>query len=74
MNDPMRALYIQCELMCQLSLLTLILRAKPTIKGLGVSEQCIAVARDSLEVHEQCMTEVRSSKNPSYMARRYINW
>lgn len=75
-KDPMRVVYLQCDLVCQSSLLALILRAIPTAGGSlsGISDDCVAVARDTMEIHQQCMMAVRGCKNDPFMVTKYINW
>ncbi|KAM5349179.1 hypothetical protein ACJ41O_009002 [Fusarium nematophilum] len=73
-TDPMRLVYFHCGLVCQSSLLVLILRAlPPDNKTSGVSESCVAAARDTLDMHRQCMKLVRDCKDP-LLVRKYINW
>ncbi|KIX01886.1 uncharacterized protein Z518_07825 [Rhinocladiella mackenziei CBS 650.93] len=75
-TDPMRAVYLRCELICQSSLLALILRAIPPAPGSlgGVSDDCVAVARETLDIHQQCMQQVRSCKSDPFMITKYLNW
>ncbi|KAI0149689.1 hypothetical protein F4776DRAFT_174560 [Hypoxylon sp. NC0597] len=75
-TDPMRVVYLQCELLCQSSLLALILRAVPTAGGslILVSEDCLVVAREAMDVHHQCMMGVGGCKTDSSMVMKYINW
>jgi hypothetical protein len=72
----MRVIYLQCDLVCQYSLLALILRAIPTGQGFlsGVLDDCVVVARDALDMHEQCMKDLRGCKNDPFMVTKYINW
>jgi hypothetical protein len=74
--DPMRVMYLQFDLVCQSSLLALILRAIPTARGSssGVSDDCVAVARDALDMHEQCIMSTHSFKSNPLMASKYISW
>ncbi|KAF2238759.1 hypothetical protein EV356DRAFT_563475 [Viridothelium virens] len=74
--DPMRATYSQCDLVCQSSLLALILRAIPTAQGslTGVSDDCVVVARHALDMHERCMKDLGDCKNDPFMVTKYINW
>jgi len=71
----MHGFYLQCDLVCQYSLLAFILRAMPNPPGFldGVSEDCIAVARHTLDLHQQCMMGLRESKNDPCTKTRYIN-
>ncbi|KAI4863796.1 hypothetical protein F4820DRAFT_359771 [Hypoxylon rubiginosum] len=75
-SDPMRIVYLRCDLVCQSSLLTLILRAIPTVPNSvsGVSDECVAVAREVMEIHQQCIMDVRACKNDPSMVTKYINW
>ncbi|OTA87219.1 hypothetical protein M434DRAFT_24015 [Hypoxylon sp. CO27-5] len=74
-TDPMRVVYLQCEVLCQSSLLALILRAVPTAGASlsFVSEDCLVVAREVLDVHHQCMMGIRGCKTDSSMVTKYIN-
>ncbi|KAL0941544.1 C6 transcription factor [Colletotrichum truncatum] len=75
-EDPLRILYHQCKLVCHSSLLALILRAVPA-KGAslsGASDECVAVARLTLDVHQQCMTSIRNCKTDSSILKKYISW
>lgn len=72
--DPMRVIYLQCDLVCQLSCLALILRAIPGSSSTGVSDQCVQTARQALDTHQECMIAVRSRKNDSSQVTKYINW
>jgi hypothetical protein len=67
---------MQCELICQLSLLTLVLRAVPVSAGTvsSISEECLKVAREALRAHEECIVTVRSCKYEPLMLVRYVNW
>lgn len=67
----MRLIYLRCDLVCQSSLLALVLRASS--EGSALIE-CVAVARDVLDKHEQCMQDVRGCKNDPSMAAKYVNW
>lgn len=75
-SDPMQAIYLRCDLVSQCSLLALILRAIPTARGSlsGVSDDCVAVARNALDIHQQCMTIVRDCKSDPFIVTKYINW
>ncbi|KAI1105790.1 hypothetical protein F4804DRAFT_340971 [Jackrogersella minutella] len=75
-TDPMRIVYLQCDVVCQSSLLALILRAAPGTRGSvsGVSDECVAVARETLDVHHHCMMAVSSCKTDPFMVIKYINW
>ncbi|KAF2803421.1 uncharacterized protein BDZ99DRAFT_512173 [Mytilinidion resinicola] len=73
--DQMRVVWLQCDMVCQTSLLALILRAIPAARSSpsGVSDDCVAVARDALEIHEQCIMCVRGCKNDPLMETKYFN-
>jgi hypothetical protein len=72
----MRITYMRCDLVCQYSLLGLILQASPTPEGSkgGVLDDCITVARHALDMHEQCINDLRGCKNDPFMITKYINW
>ena len=73
----MGIIYLRCDLICSSSTLALLLRANSTtIPGPinYASEECVAVARDVLDIHQQCMVSVRSSKGNISMLQKYINW
>ena len=72
----MRVVYLQCDLVCQTSLLAFILRAVPATGGCisAASGECVAVARDALDTHERCMREVRGCKNDAFLVTKYISW
>ncbi|KAH8898669.1 hypothetical protein GQ53DRAFT_635840 [Thozetella sp. PMI_491] len=74
--DPLRVIYLQCELICQCSLLTLVLRAVPsTSNPLSISsDDCVATAREVLDIHQQCVEGARRCKNDPLMASKYMNW
>ncbi|KAK5051527.1 hypothetical protein LTR84_003179 [Exophiala bonariae] len=74
--DPMGIVYLRCDLVCTSSTLALILRAAPT-EGKAesrASDDCIAVAREVMEIHQQCMNSVRNCKGNTAMLQKYINW
>ncbi|KAF4979130.1 hypothetical protein FZEAL_4620 [Fusarium zealandicum] len=71
--DPMRILYLQCDLVCQSSFLVLILKAKPAVQHPKVSDECIGAAREVMDMHQQCMKSVQSCMNPLLVAK-YITW
>ncbi|KAH8200807.1 hypothetical protein TruAng_005044 [Truncatella angustata] len=75
-SDPMRVVYLQFDLVCQTSLLALILRAIPStqISPSDISGECVAVARDALNAHEQCMTSLRGHERDPFMFTKYISW
>ena len=72
----MRAVYLQCDLVCQYSLLALILRAMPVVQGSshGPLEHCVAAARNALDMHQKCMKDLKNCKNDPFMVAKYINW
>lgn len=67
---------MQCELICQYSLLTLIFRALPVPAGSlsSICDECLKIAREALRVHEECIAAVRNCKNEPLMLARYVNW
>ncbi|KAF6842781.1 C6 transcription factor [Colletotrichum musicola] len=75
-GDPLRLLYLQCALVCHSSLLTLILRAVPVSPASpsGATDECVAVARLTLDVHQQCMTSIRSCETDPQIVNKYISW
>ncbi|KAF2652653.1 hypothetical protein K491DRAFT_695375 [Lophiostoma macrostomum CBS 122681] len=75
-TDPVGKAYMQCDLICQYSLLTLILRAvsAPVGSPCTVSDECLSAAREALHMHEECIATVRSCKNEPLMLARYVNW
>ncbi|KAJ3548208.1 hypothetical protein NM208_g1130 [Fusarium decemcellulare] len=72
-RDPLRLMYLNFDVVCQSSLLALILRAIPSAQNPESPQSCAAIARDTLDRHEQCMEELRTSKDP-LLIRKYINW
>ncbi|KAJ4356344.1 uncharacterized protein N0V89_004376 [Didymosphaeria variabile] len=71
-SDPVGAVYMQCELICQYSLLTLVLRAVPAPAGAlcSISDECLKVAREALRAHEECIvTRFAASLEPSGLAK-----
>ncbi|KAF4473093.1 hypothetical protein FALBO_19 [Fusarium albosuccineum] len=72
-RDPLRLMYLNFDVVCQSSLLALILRAIPSAQNPESPQSCVAIARDTLDRHEQCMEELRTSKDP-LLIRKYINW
>ncbi|KAF2181556.1 hypothetical protein K469DRAFT_671308 [Zopfia rhizophila CBS 207.26] len=77
-SDQTRTIWLQSNLICQHSLLAQVLRAVPSSVSGGsltsIPNDCIKVARDCLDMHEQCMRTIRDCKNDPFMMRRYINW
>lgn len=54
-------------------MLVLILRAITTQDDLKASEDCITVARNTLDLHEQCMELVRGCQDPE-LVTKYTTW
>lgn len=75
-RDPTRVFYLQCDLVCQSSLLALILRATPVGSGSlsNVPESCVTVARDTLNLHQECMKSVSEYTGDPFIINKYINW
>ncbi|KAK3215062.1 hypothetical protein GRF29_19g2086471 [Pseudopithomyces chartarum] len=40
----------------------------------GVSDECLTVAREALQIHEQCIATVRGCQHEPLMLARYVNW
>ncbi|KAF5258513.1 hypothetical protein FOXYS1_10904 [Fusarium oxysporum] len=72
-DDPMRVIYLHCDLVCQSALTAMVLRVLPGSQGMEVHESCLTVARNTLDLHDQCMKLVNGCKDP-LLIRRYINW
>ncbi|KAF5605611.1 hypothetical protein FPCIR_303 [Fusarium pseudocircinatum] len=72
-NDPMKVIYLHCDLVCQSALTAMVLRVLPGSQGMEVHESCLTVARNTLDLHDQCMKLVNGCKDP-LLIRRYINW
>ncbi len=72
----MQMIYLQCDLVCQSSLLALILRAVPTLQNSpsSISDECVAVARETLNIHQQCMASIGNRKDDPSIVMKYINW
>ena len=68
----MKTLYLRADMVCHSSLLVLILRAFPAASGAGINE-CVTAARDTLELHQECMNSVRDCNNP-LLITKYITW
>ncbi|PNP56330.1 hypothetical protein FNYG_15365 [Fusarium nygamai] len=51
----------------------MVLRVLPGSQGMEVHESCLTVARNTLDLHDQCMKLVNGCKDP-LLIRRYINW
>ncbi|GAP85999.2 putative C6 transcription factor [Rosellinia necatrix] len=75
-QDKLRAVYLKIELVKQLSLLTLILRAIPVPAGsVGtITDGCAAAARETLDMHQQCMSAIQDNMSDQPMTNRYLNW
>ncbi|GAW18189.1 hypothetical protein ANO14919_076630 [Xylariales sp. No.14919] len=75
-QDKMRDVYFKIELVKQLSLLTLILRAVPAPVGAPttITDECAAAAHEALDMHQQCMVAIEDNKNDQFMTNRYLNW
>ncbi|KAF5624074.1 uncharacterized protein FTJAE_10399 [Fusarium tjaetaba] len=71
-NDPMKVIYLHCDLVCQSALTAMVLRVLPGSQGMEVHESCLTVARNTLDLHDQCMKLVNGCKDP-LLIRRYIN-
>ena len=69
----MRVIYLQCDFVCQSSLLALILKAIPPGQHPDIPDNCIVVARSTLDMHERCMEEMRRCKD-LLVVRKYVNW
>ncbi|KAF5569539.1 hypothetical protein FPHYL_2067 [Fusarium phyllophilum] len=72
-SDPMKVIYLHCDLVCQSALTAMVLRVLPGSQGMEVHESCLTVARNTLNLHGQCMKLVNGCKDP-LLIRRYINW
>jgi hypothetical protein len=72
----MRPIYLKIELVMQLSLLTLILRAIPAPLGspTTITKECVASAHEALATHHECMAAVNAFKNDQVMANTYLHW
>ncbi|RGP81061.1 hypothetical protein FLONG3_850 [Fusarium longipes] len=51
----------------------MVLRAIPTGMDAEADERCVTVARNTLDLHEQCMRLVDGCKDP-LLIKRYISW
>jgi hypothetical protein len=76
MNDPMRAVYLQFDVICQSSLLTQILRAVPDSDNSQrrASNEYLTIAHETLDMHELFMTDVYGRERNPYMVKSYISW
>ncbi|KAF5621438.1 hypothetical protein F25303_12308 [Fusarium sp. NRRL 25303] len=72
-DDPMKVIYLHCDLVCQSALTAMVLRVLPGSQGMVVHDSCLTVARNTLDLHDQCMKLVNGCKDP-LLIRRYINW
>lgn len=72
----MRAVYFKMDLVKQLSLLTLILRAVPAAMGspTTITDECAMAAHETLDMHQQAMAAVKDSKDDQFMTHKYLNW
>ncbi|KAI0456635.1 fungal-specific transcription factor domain-containing protein [Xylaria acuta] len=75
-QDKMLAVYLKIELVKQLSLLTLILRAVPAVVGspTTITDECAMAAHETLDMHQQAMAAVKDSKDDQFMMHRYLHW
>ncbi|RSL43277.1 hypothetical protein CEP54_015151 [Fusarium duplospermum] len=71
--DPMRVIYLQCDFVCQSSLLALILKAIPPGQHTDMPENYVEVSRSTLDMHERCIEGMRHCKDP-LLVRKYVNW
>ncbi|WAO96393.1 Zn(2)-C6 fungal-type domain-containing protein [Fusarium falciforme] len=71
--DPMRVIYLQCDFVCQSSLLALILKAIPPGQHPDIPDNCIAVARSTLDMHERCMEGMRRCKDLLLVRKALLN-
>jgi hypothetical protein len=74
--DPMKVVYLRCDLVSQLSCLTLVLRAAPPsmdVHGL-ITDDCVMAAREAFNVHEQAMGLVRGLSGGAAQVTKYLNW
>ncbi|KAI1356802.1 fungal-specific transcription factor domain-containing protein [Xylaria sp. FL0043] len=75
-EDKMRDVYFKIELVKQLSLLTLILRAVPAPAGspTSITESCAAAAHEALDMHQQCMAAIKDNEHDQFTTNRYLHW
>ncbi|KAI0183892.1 hypothetical protein EV127DRAFT_445642 [Xylaria flabelliformis] len=75
-GDKMLPVYLKIELVKQLSLLTLILRAVPAVVGspTTITDECAMAARETLDMHQQAMAAIKDSKEDQFMTHRYLHW
>ncbi|KAI0468679.1 fungal-specific transcription factor domain-containing protein [Xylaria cf. heliscus] len=74
-EDKMRAVYLKVELVKQLAILTLILRAIPTPVGSPstITDECAMAAHETLDMHQQAVAAIEDSKD-RFMTHRYLHW
>ncbi|CAG7562416.1 unnamed protein product, partial [Fusarium equiseti] len=72
-EDPARIIYLHCDLVCQSSLMGMILKAIPSSTDTSAMDRCVTVARNTLDLHEQCMKLVNGCKDP-LLIKIYISW
>ncbi|KAI1750974.1 fungal-specific transcription factor domain-containing protein [Xylaria castorea] len=75
-GDQMLPVYLKIELVKQLSLMTLILRAVPAAAGspTTITDECAMAAHETLDMHQQAMAAIRDSKDDPFMTHRYLHW
>ncbi|KAI1733607.1 fungal-specific transcription factor domain-containing protein [Xylaria scruposa] len=75
-GDKMLPVYLKIELVKQLSLLTLILRAVQAAVGspTTITDECAMAARETLDMHQQAMAAIKDSKEDQFMTHRYLHW
>ncbi|KAL6916611.1 hypothetical protein FSST1_008106 [Fusarium sambucinum] len=72
-EDPARVIYLHCDLVCQSSMMSMVLRAIPASRNTDPIDSCVTVARNTLDLHGQCMKLVDGCRDPLLM-KRYISW
>lgn len=45
----------------------------PTAQGSEISDECLRTARETLELHQECMKLVQHCKDPLILSK-YITW
>ncbi|KAI8953772.1 fungal-specific transcription factor domain-containing protein [Xylaria longipes] len=75
-HDKMLAVYLKIELVRQLSLLTLILRAVPAAAGSPstITDECAMAAHETLDLHQQAMAAIEDCKDDQFTMHRYLHW
>lgn len=72
----MDTLYLQCDKVSRLAMLTLIYRAIPAPAGTGSSStfipECVETARAALEHHQMCFGAI--GENNKIFQRSYMHW